>query len=1027
MLDNYTPLHIHTECSMFDGSTKVEELFKRLNELGIKSIAITEHGNLAGSIRKYKLAKKYGIKLIIGVEAYLVDDINIKEKDVKRYHVVLMARSDEGYKNLVRLMSIAATDGFYYKACIDKNLLKKYSEGLIITSACLQNDVAQAVLSGNIDLAKDRIQSYIDIVGKENYFLEVADHNIPEEKVLAAEYFKIAKEMGIKVVLGVDAHYLLEEQKEAHSVMICIMTKNSMSNPARFQFHGSNYHLLSFSEVSKLYPDHPEILENTNYLADMCNVNIELGKPIFPDFKAPDGMTNDEYFDKLIQEGLDRKYKDEQLKAKAAKQIEYEKSVIKKMGYIDYFLIVEDIVRETNKRQGISGCGRGSIGGSIIGFCLDIHQIEPISNGLFFERFLNPDRVSLPDIDIDFSDRDGAIAYVEEKYGKDKVALIGTFGTLTGRSVIKDVSRVYDIPFDEVNEVTKNMMSDNISEELVSNSVFSEYTKKYPKVIDSARILEGVIKHKGVHASGVVWGKEAISEYIPIGKSDNQIVTQYDMHEVEDVGLVKFDFLGLETMNVIKHTLDLIKKDDQWLRSIPMDDEATYKMMQLGKTRFCFQLDGEGMIKTVKSIKPTNFNDISVIIALYRPGSMDYVDIYARRKNGESFEYEHPVMEEVLKSEYGVLIFQESLMQICVKLCGFTAARADTMRKIVGKKLRDKMLEMEKEFKDGAIKHSGVSQHFIDGFWEKVVKFADYSFNKSHSSEYALSSYRTVYLKCNFPVEYMTSVVNSKIGKIEDVAEVLKECSSMGIKVLPPNINKSEKKFTVDNGAIRFGIEGIKNVSDINIVSIMQNRPYKSFVDFINKVDTSKINKRVQRFLIQSGCFDELGVNRHMLLAGYPDIEPRKSSNERQLTLFGTDASEQYNYPVRQVPTTIEKMRLEKEAMGIAASGNVMDLFPAYIGFKMPKDLKSGRMRFFCVVESVKKVFTKKDQREMCFMKVATEDSKYDVVVFPNQYSVFWNMLIEDNGLLMEGTLKDGSIIFDGAEVLEPQEINGGE
>ena len=1012
----YSPFHIHTEYSLLDGAIKIKDLFKRAKELGIKSLAITEHGSFAGTIKKYQLAKAAGIKLIMGIELYIADDMLVKEKGDNRVHLVVIARNLRGYKNLVKIASIAACDGFYYKPRIDKKTLAKYSEGLIATTACLKNDIAQAILRDDPDEARVLIKEYIDMFGKDNFFLEVANHGIAEEKKIAAAYFKLAEELDIRVIFGNDAHYLQREHAHVHDVVLCFQTQDFLSNPKRYKFDGGDFHVLSEIEARKLFPGNQEVFDNTQVLAQMCDVDIPIGKSIFPHFTLPDGETSDSYLNKLCYEGFYEKYGDDPA---IKRRLDYELSVVHKMGYAEYFLIIQDVIREVGKREGILTVGRGSSGGSVAAACLGIHQLDPIKLNLLFERFLNPDRVSLPDIDTDFADRDVAIKYVQEKYGEDRVALIGTFGTLGCKSAIKDASRVLEISFDEVNAITADLENGITLEEALKVSIVVDFFNKHSGLMDIVKVIEGMVKFSGVHAAGVCWGKGPITDYVPVKKVEDKVVTQYDMEEIEAIGLVKFDFLGLETMNIIKNTLKIIGKDDGWLRSIPLDDKETYDMLTAGDSQGIFQLSSGGMINALKKIKPTCFNDIVAIVSLFRPGCMEYVDVYAKRKHGEEqIVYDHPKLEPVLKDMYGILIYQESLMELTRVLAGFTNSEADILRKSIGKKKIELMLSLKQKFSDGCKKYSGMNDAQVNDLWDKILKFADYSFNRSHGCFYALSSYRTAYLKRHYPVEFMTAMINSEMKDIDKQVFYMQEVKKMGIKILPPDINISGSQFVTDQGRIRFGLEGIKNVSGVSLDIIMVNRPYKSFIDFINKVDVSKVNRRVQKHLIEAGAFDSFGTNRNRLLAGYLDISPKEKGKDKQLTLFGSEAGFTFDYPDRHEPTLSEKIKMEKDAMGIPASGDFIDLYPELADAGIPKDLNSGRVRVFGIAQSIKKVFTKKDNREMCFMMLGNRDGQLEVVVFPNQFSIYSGALYEDAGLVVEGNMQNGHLLADTIDLL---------
>ncbi|MFC1723146.1 DNA polymerase III subunit alpha, partial [Nanoarchaeota archaeon] len=841
----FTHLHLHSEYSLLDGATKVSELFGRIKELGMDSVAITDHGNLHAIIRKYKLAKKAGVKLIFGFEAYLVEDSSKKDKNDYRHHLVLLAKNEIGYKNLIKLVSYANSDGFYYRARIDKKILRQYSEGLICLSACLANDIAQNVIKDNISKAKELIQDYIDIFGKEDFYLEVENHGIPEEKKVRDHYYRFAEEFGIKIVASADSHFLLEQDSKAHEIMLCIQTNSTIDNPSHFKFRGSGYHVMSEEEMLARFPGHPEVVHNTTEIANRCNVELELGNHVFPDFELPEGKTDSDYLYELCSMSLARTYGGKPNFHEAKQRMEFELSVISKMDFATYFLIVYDFIKASKSKCQV-GPGRGSGAGSIVAYLLGITQLEPLSLGLLFERFLNPDRISLPDFDVDFGDKSVALEYVQDKYGAEKISLIGTFGTMSAKSAFKDVARAFGVPFSVSNQVTDFITEKTIQKSLdmkdekgkLTNKDLIEYKDTYPEVFKIAQRLEGCVRHKGIHACGVVWGPKPITDYVPVYRKDGMMVTQLDGHEVEDAGLVKFDFLGLETLNVTKQIINMIGQTDEWLENVPLDDEKVYEMLRRGDSIGTFQMESAGMQKTLKLVKPTCFDDIIAILALYRPGSMDFIDTYARRKDGtEQFEYVHPDTKTVLAPTYGILVYQEQVMQLSRILAQFTMGESDVLRKAIGKKKLDLMEQMEGKFKEGCIKFKDMKEKVVNDLWDNIVKFASYSFNKSHAAAYALISYRTAYLKHYYPVEFMTALISSNTDNPEKMAFYLEAARSMGIKVLCPAINFSERSFSVEKGItkkhIRFGLSGIKQVGEEALQEIIRQRPYCSFQDFV--------------------------------------------------------------------------------------------------------------------------------------------------------------------------------------------------
>lgn len=1018
----FTHLHLHTEYSLLDGATKVSELFNRIKELGMNAVAITEHGNMGAVIKKYNLAKNAGVKLIMGFEAYIADDRKSRDKDNRYYHLNLLAKDLEGYQNLVRLVSIANSEGFYYRPRIDREILKKYSKGLICMSACIANDIAQAVIKGDENRARKILQSYLDIFGKDDFYLEAHNHNIKEEKIVNEFYERISKEMGIKIIAASDSHFLRKEDAYAHEVMLAIGTNGDMNEEKRFKFDGDGYWVMSEEEMKDRFLEHPEWIENTQEIADKCNVELDMGEPIFPDFEVPGGLSHKEYLYKLCRDGIDKYYKDKPNYQEAIDRMEFELSVISNMGFETYFLIVADFIAEAKKFCQV-GPGRGSGAGSIVAYALGITQLEPLSLGLLFERFLNPDRISLPDFDIDFGDRDIVLDYVRKKYGEDKVSLIGTFGTMSAKAVLKDVMRVFRVPFDEANEITKLVVEKNIQKSLDAEKdghlteearKLRDYEEKYPKVFEIARVLEGCVRHKGVHACGVVWGKKGIIEYIPTYVTKGDVVTQIEGPDIETYGLVKFDFLGLETLNVIKKVMDMIGKDDEWLQNLPMDDKDVYSMIAKGDSTGVFQIESEGMKKTLQLVQPTTFDDIIAIVALYRPGPMQYIPVYANRKHGkEMVTYPHQKAEEILSPTYGIMVYQEQIMQLSRTLANFTMGESDTLRKAIGKKKLDLMKSVEEKFKQGCMEYSGMEKGVVDKLWDDIVLFASYSFNKSHAAAYALISYRTAYLKKYYPVEFYAATISSAVRDPEKLAFYLESARAEGIRILHPDINKSQETFSVEEvdgeKVIRVGLNGIKNVGDEALQRIIESRPYKSYQDFIDKVDLSKVNKRVCGSLISVGCFDDLGINRSSLLAVYNNVQKTSNSTEKQLTLFGGVANV-VEYPNLPPMKLKDKLDLEMELLGATVSGHPTDAYLEskgdFIEFNRLKDDMEADV--FGLVKRFTKIVTKNGD-DMAFLDVASKSGDLKVTVFPRDFRecVGENSICVGDGIKINGRFKE--------------------
>jgi len=994
-----------------------------VKELGMDSVAITEHGNLHSIVKKYQLAKKAGVKLIFGAEVYIVDDMLEKNKGEKRYHLVLLAKDIEGYRNLIKLVSIANSDGFYYRPRVDKKLLKEYSKGLLALSACIGNDIAQCVINDDMCKCEEKIQEYIDIFGKEDFYLEVERHGIPEEDKVRAVYPKLAEKYGLKMVATCDSHYLTKEDAKAHEVMLCIQTNNTMDNPDRFKFTGKGFHVMSETEMKELFSDIPQAIENTYDVAKKCNVELELDNHIFPNFEVPEGMTHEEYLTKLCSEFLEEKYKDNPLYEKAKERMNFEISVICKMKFPTYFLIVYDFIKAAKEKCQV-GPGRGSGAGSIVAYLLGITQLEPLSLGLLFERFLNPDRISLPDFDVDFGDKDIALNYVKNKYGKEKIALIGTFGTMSAKAVLKDVSRAFGIPFAISNEITKHVKGSTIKDSLDTQDErnkeealkLREYERQYPDVFDIAKKLEGCVRHRGIHACGVVWGKKSINDYVPTYRKGDLVVTQVDGPEVESAGLVKFDFLGLETLNITKNVLDMIGQSDKWLEEIPLDDPEVYKMLQDSDSVGTFQMESQGMQKTLNLVKPTCFDDIIAILALYRPGSMDFIDVYAKRKEGkEKFEYVHPNTVSILGPTYGILVYQEQVMQLSRVLANFTMGESDVLRKAIGKKKIDLMNKMENQFKEGCINHSGMSEKVTKDLWDNIVKFASYSFNKSHAAAYALIAYRTAYLKHYYPFEFMTSVISSNTDNPEKMTFYIESAKSMGLEIVGPEINLSRESFIVEKGhkgkRIRFGLSGIKNVGGEVLHDIMAKRPYTSYQDFINKVDISKVNKRVLRSLISVGCFDNLQHNRAQLMEVYENIKKESTSSEKQMTLFGGIAKKTVIPDMNELSLR-KKIEMEIETLGVGISGSYFDLYGESKNFHLGnfENLRNDSdVELFGLIKRITRFFTKKGD-EMAFITIYNKrNTECRVVIFP---SIFEEELLrreirENMGVLIIGKYKE--------------------
>jgi len=1033
----FVHLHLHTEYSLLDGAIKNKDLFERVKELGMDSVAITEHGNMGAIIKKYNLAKKAGVKLIFGVEVYLCRDIGVRNKEEKRPHLVLLAKDLEGYQNLIKIVSIANADGFYYRPRVDKNILRKYSNGIICLTACIANDIAQAICFEKEDYARKLINDYIDIFGKDNFYLEVQNHGIPEEKVVREFYYKIGEELGIKIVATVDAHYLKKEDSYAHEVMLAVQTNGDMSDPNRFRFSGSGFHVTSEEEMRELFPGRDDVIRNSLEISDRCNVELDIGEPIFPNYDVPKGVTHKEHLYELCKKGLDKIYGEKDNYNEALERMNFELGVISKMGFETYFLIVQDFIAAAKKHCQV-GPGRGSGAGSIVAYVLGITQLEPLSLGLLFERFLNPDRISLPDFDVDFGDKEVALDYVRKKYGEDKIALIGTYGTMSAKAVLKDVMRVFKVPFLEANEVTNYITEKTLEKSLnvktesglpIDEALkLQAFKESHEKIFEVAQRLEGCVRHKGVHACGVVWGKKGITEYVPTYTKNGDTITQIEGPDIEDFGLVKFDFLGLETLNVIKKVLDMIGKDSEWLENIPMDDDEVYKMLRAGDSIGVFQVESAGMQKTLKLIQPTCFDDIIAIVALYRPGPMQYLEVYADRKHGkEEVKYPDKKAEGILGPTYGIMVYQEQVMQLSRVLANFSMGDSDTLRKAIGKKKLDLMKKMEGQFKTGCVEFSKMKKDVVDSLWEDIVKFAAYSFNKSHAAAYALISYRTAYLKKYFPVEFFTATISSSVSNPEKLAFYLESARQEGIKILHPDINNSTESFSVEKienkdkktgkieieKVIRVGLSGIKNVGEGALKKIVEMRPYESYKDFVNKVDLSKVNKRVLHSLISVGCFDSFGINRASLLAVYEEIKKDCDTDSTQMTLFGEIAKE-VKFPNLKPMPLKEMLDLETELLGVCISGHLLDVYReskggGFMAFSKLKD--DIEAEIFGIVKRYTRILTKKGD-PMAFMDLSDKTKDIKVTIFPKTYEKCFRGREpkEGDGIRLSGKYKEDKV-----------------
>ncbi len=1013
----FTHLHVHSHYSLLDGLPKIDELLDYVKKLGMDSVALTDHGVLYGAVEFYKKAKEKGIKPIIGSEIYVaLERMDQKRPNIddKRYHLVLLVKNEKGYQNLVQLITKAHLEGFYYKPRVDEELLEKHSEGLIALSACVQGKIPRLILSNKIDEAEKIAKKYQNIFGENNFYLELQHHpHSEEQKKVNKALISISKKLNIPLVATNDIHYLKPEDAEAQDILMLINTGADPNDPERLSLKADDFSLRNPQQMIDNFKDVPEAIENTQKIVQSCNFEFELGKAKLPYFEVPNGKTPDEYLEELCYQGLKNRFGDSPNK-EATDRLKYELSVIKDLGFASYFLIVQDFVNWAKKNRIVVGPGRGSVGGSLVAYLLNITNIDPLKHNLLFERFLNVGRsAGLPDIDLDFTDRrrDEVINYVAEKYGRDKVAQIITFGTMAARAVIRDVGRALGYAYGYCDQTAKMIpFGFTLDETLKKVSEFRELYKsdeQAKRLIDLAKKLEGVARHASTHACGVVISSQPLTDFVPLQhptQNDENIVTQYEMHAIEDLGLLKMDFLGLKNLTIIEDTLAriyVIRNQKIDIENIPLDNEKTFKLLQVGNTKGIFQLEGEGITRYLKELKPTIFEDIVAMIALYRPGPMQFIPDYIDRKhNRKKFEYLHPRLEPILKNTYGIMLYQEQLMQIARDLAGFTLSEADVLRKSIGKKIKTLLHSQEEKFVEGAIKN-GIKKEIAQKIWEWILPFASYGFNRSHSCAYALIAYQTAYLKALFPVEFMASLLTSEKTDVERIAILIEECKKMGIEVLPPNINESLRNFTVVPGEnkIRFGLLAIKNVGE-NIIDAITtekkaNGPFKSIEDFIRRIASKDLNKKSLESLIKAGAFDEFAErnqllqNMERLLDWAREYQKNKTNGQKGLFDGSVFASNNHVALLPAAPASnFIKLNWEKELLGLYVSSHPLEDFRkifegnTFSLSKINDSLVNKKIKVGGIISGIKKIITRNGS-QMLFLKLEDLTAKTEVVVFP--------------------------------------------
>jgi DNA polymerase-3 subunit alpha len=958
-MGKFVHLHVHSEYSLLDGACRIPQIMDRMKEIGQDAVAITDHGVMYGVIDFYKKAKAEGIHPIIGCEVYVAPRSRfdkVYEMDSNPYHLVLLCENMEGYRNLIRMDSLAFTEGFYNRPRVDLELLRQHSGGLICLSACLGGEIPRLLMQNNYEGAKAKALEYEEIFGKDHYYLEIQDHHLPEQQEVNRQIIRISEETGIPLVATNDAHYIRKEDARIQDVLMCIQMNKTLEDTDRMRFETEEFYLKSYEEMAALFPEHPEALENTVKIAERCQIEFEFGQYHLPEFDVPEGYTAEEYLEKLCQEGFEKRYP--HANDSMRERLRYELDMIRTMGFVDYFLIVWDFIAYAKNHDIPVGPGRGSAAGSMVAYCLDITELDPLKYSLYFERFLNPERVSMPDIDVDFCyvRRQEVIDYVTRKYGKDRVAQIVTFGTMAARGAIRDVGRALNMPYADVDVVAKlvpNELHITLEKALSASAQLRELYEKDEKVknlIDTARQLEGMPRHASTHAAGVVITKDPVDTYVPLAKNDESVVTQYIMTTLEELGLLKMDFLGLRNLTVIRDAENMIRQHTPGfsMKDAPMDDAATFEMLGQGKTAGVFQLESTGITNVVMGLKPQSVEDITAVVALYRPGPMQSIPTYiACKHNPSQVQYEHPMLESILSVTYGCMVYQEQVMEVFRKLAGYSLGKADMVRRAMSKK---KMKELEKERVnfiygneelgiDGAIKR-GVPEKTAIHIFDEVMDFANYAFNKAHAAAYAVVSYQTAYLKCHYPKEYMAALLTSILDSSGKISEYIGECVKMGIRVLPPDVNLSMDSFSVAEGNIRFGMAAIKNVGRNFIIRLTEEReengPFWSFQDFCDRMYGYDLNKRALEGLIKSGAFDSMGYRRSQLLAVYEKAlesvaQAKKKNIDGQMDLFGMgeETIPETDVALPNIPerSKNELLMMEKESTGLYLSGHPMDAY----------------------------------------------------------------------------------------------------
>ncbi|MGA1795508.1 MAG: DNA polymerase III subunit alpha [bacterium] len=1053
-MSGFVHLHNHTSYSLLDGACRIDQMLDQARSFGMDSLAITDHGAMFGVIEFYREAKKRGIKPIIGCEMYMAPGSRFDKSSHSIHdaacHLLLLAENNEGYYNLVRLVSAGYLEGFYYRPRIDKEILARYSTGLIGMSACLKGEIPGLILAGKERDARRVAEEYRAIFGEGNFFIELMDNDIPDQKRVTPELIAIAKELGLGIVATNDCHYLHRENAAAHDVLLCLQTGKTMDDPKRMTMMSDRFYLRSPEEMIDLFRDHQEAIDNTRSIAERCNVDIEFGRLHLPLYEPPDGMSLDEYLRKLAHDGLGRRYpwlddqdktdgdrrRGEEIKGRFEKELE----IIASMGYSGYFLIVWDFINY-GKQQGIPvGPGRGSAAGSLVAYCLGITDLDPLRYGLLFERFLNPERVSMPDIDVDFcmNRRDEVIDYVTRKYGTENVAQIITFGTMAAKGVVRDVGRVLGMSYGEVDKLAKmipNILKITLKDAINMEPRLKNLIQSNPEIarlFQISQALEGLARHASTHAAGIVITPRPLVEYLPLYRGQKgEVVTQFTMGDVEKIGLLKMDFLGLRTLTVIQDTLKLIKEsrgEEIDLGAISMKDRKTFNLLKSARTVGVFQLESTGMRDLLRRLKPETFEDLIALVALFRPGPLGsgMVDDFIKRKHGSvEITYDHPKLKKILKETYGIIVYQEQVMQIASELAGFTLGQADLLRRAMGKKKQEVMDQQRAHFLEGTRKN-GIKDDLAQKIFDLMSFFAGYGFNKSHSAAYALISYQTAYLKAHYPVEFMAALLTSEMENTDKIVKYIAEAREMNIKTLPPDVNESSVSFRVVKDHIRFGLAAVKNVGETAVRAILDAREQKgaftSLVDFCNKADLRVVNKRVIESLINCGAFDSLKVRRSQMMAVLDQAvdlaqQAQKASQSRQIGLFSHNGRRESlveaQIPLPDIPEWPESQRLtaEKEVLGFYLTGHPLERFGKQIrkyathSSQNLVNAKDGdKVSLGGLLAITKEITTKKGER-MGFANLEDLYGVVEVILFPEQYGACLPLIENEAPIIVQGTV----------------------